>query len=146
MFGPRKSIDPGVHDGHRLAKTLSWPPPKTVALLAVPVVRRPLGNPDAPREVDPDRLVAEPGRGEEVHQHRPVVGDLGRADLHQRAAGRRLQVGQRRQLPRRAVHRVLDDVTVIDLLHAAARERQQFGKRHLGVGPAHPDRQADHEP
>ena len=39
----------------------------------------------------------------------PVVGDLRRANLDQRVARGRGQVGQRRQLARRPVHRVLDD-------------------------------------
>ena len=40
----------------------------------------------------------------------PVVRDLGATHLDQRATRRRGQLGQRGQLARRAVHRVLDDV------------------------------------
>jgi hypothetical protein len=61
---------------------------------------------------DDDRLV------ERAPAVGPVVGDLRRADLHEGVARRRLEVGQRRQLARRAVDRVLDDVAQVDLLDA----------------------------
>ena len=58
------------------------------------------------------------------------------------AAARRS--GSAGQLAGRAVDRVLDDVAVVDLLHAARRELEQLGEHELGVGAADPQREADH--
>ena len=61
----------------------------------------------------------------------PVVGDLGgRRPRRARRRPRASQVGQRRQLARRAVDGVLDDAAVeVDLLDPAGREREQLGER-----------------
>ena len=76
----------------------------------------------------------------------PVVGDLGRDDLDQRAADRRLDVRQVRQLARRAVDRVLNDLALVELrlLDARRRQRQQLGQHDLRVLAPDADRQPDH--
>ena len=59
----------------------------------------------------------------------PVVGDLSRRDLDQRAARRGAQLGQLRQLAGSAVDRVLDDVVRdVDLLDAGGRQLEQLGE------------------
>jgi hypothetical protein len=61
------------------------------------------------------------------------------------AAARRS--GQRGELARRAVDRVLDRLDVdVDLLDAGRGEREELGEDDLGVGAAHAQRQADHPP
>ena len=47
-----------------------------VPFLAVPFVRRPVGEPGSPDEVDPDRFVTKARGGEEVDQHRPAVCEV----------------------------------------------------------------------
>ena len=75
----------------------------------------------------------------------PVVGDLGRDDLDQRAARGRLDVRQVRQLARRAVDRVLDEaVGQIGLLHPARRQLQQLGEDDVGVLALDAHRQPNH--
>ena len=76
----------------------------------------------------------------------PVVGGFPRGDLDQGVARGRLQVGQARQLARRAVHGVLDDLAEIDLLHAGRREREQLGEDALGVVAPDAHAEADHTP
>ena len=51
---------------------------------------------------------------------------------------------QVRQLARRAVERVLDDVAVLALLEPARRERHQVGQHELGVRALDADREPDH--
>ncbi len=71
----------------------------------------------------------------------PVVGDLPRRDLDERAAGGRAQVGQRRQLAGRAVDGVLDDVAVLALLDAGrarARAARRARSRRPRAAPAAP--------
>lgn len=73
-----------------------------------------------------------------------VVGDLGGDDLDERRADGRLQIGQPRQLARRAVHRVFDALAPVDLLDAARGEGEQLGQGDLRVLAPDADRQADH--
>ena len=73
----------------------------------------------------------------------PVVGHLAGADLDQRPAGGRAQVGQIGQLAGRAVDGVLDDVAVLALLHPAGRELEQLGEDDLGLLALHAQRQSD---
>ena len=73
----------------------------------------------------------------------PVVGDLARDDLDQRAAGGGAQPGQLGQLARRAVDGVLDDVAVLALLHPARRELEQLGEHELGLLAPHPHPKSD---
>ncbi len=54
----------------------------------------------------------------------PVVGHRLAAHSHAHAADLCLAVGQRRQLARRAVQRVLDISVAVDLLHSARRQLQ----------------------
>ena len=78
---------------------------------------------------------------------RPVVGDLRCAQLDERRACRRPQVGKLRQLARGAEHRVLDDlVAELDLLHPARRQLEQLGEHELGVRSPDPDGEPDHPP
>ena len=58
---------------------------------------------------------------------------------------RRAQVGERGQLARRPVDRVLDDLGAeVDLLHPARRQLEQLGEHQLGLGAGDADRaQAD---
>ena len=67
---------------------------------------------------------------------RPVVGDLARRDVDERAARHGADVRQRRQLARRAVDHVLDRVAVLALLEPAGRELEQLGEHRLGVARA----------
>ena len=74
----------------------------------------------------------------------PVIWGFAGRDLHQRRARCRLQVGQARQLARRAVYGVLDALTDGYLLHAAGRELEQLREHELRLLAANAHGEADH--
>ena len=74
---------------------------------------------------------------------RPVVGDLRRRHLDERAPGRGLEIGQGRQLARRTVDRVLDRIAGVGLLHAGREQLDQLGEDDLRVLPPHAQREPD---
>src|SRR5690349_4572681 len=94
-------------------------------------------NPQPPGDLDRPVEVA-PALG-------PVVRDLSGPDLDQRAARSGLEVRQRRQLARRSVDRVLDDVAEIDLLDTGGRQLQQLRQRELRVLAADTQREPDQD-
>jgi hypothetical protein len=76
---------------------------------------------------------------------RPVIRNLGGDHLNERTAGRRLEIGQRRQLPGRPVNGVLDDtVADVDLFDAPRCQLEQLREHELRLLAADPDREPDH--